>query len=331
MAEYDYDANGNCKITAYNSDGSKVSSPAATHICNLNPFRWKAYYFDSESGLYYVNGRYYNPELGKFMDADNPENLLAVAFMLNSLDRNGVTVDNLVNVVACMWNIFTATELAFDPADPNAKKTWWDVHWKQVVGWILFVVTVLLSIVTLGVAGTIGVAVVSGLIGGAVANARGNDYWEGVVEGMNWGLNIAMIIVSVATIVKGIIDAVGAVLANAAREDMSLAAEDSTVLFRAVSVGERQSIAQSGRFLSEGYAEGKYFATTQANAETWGLRMYNGEPFHIIGTRVLTKPLQDAVRSGSAYFWDTLDTIGPAYYIEIDVIDKIAKNIWLII
>ena len=36
----------------------------------LNPFRYRGYYFDQESGLYYLNSRYYDPEICRFLNAD---------------------------------------------------------------------------------------------------------------------------------------------------------------------------------------------------------------------------------------------------------------------
>ena len=35
-----------------------------------NPLRYREYYYDSESGLYYLNSRYYDPETGRFLNAD---------------------------------------------------------------------------------------------------------------------------------------------------------------------------------------------------------------------------------------------------------------------
>ena len=34
-----------------------------------NPFRYRGYYYDTETGLYYLESRYYNPELGRMMSA----------------------------------------------------------------------------------------------------------------------------------------------------------------------------------------------------------------------------------------------------------------------
>lgn len=36
----------------------------------LNPFRYRGYVYDEETGLYYLRSRYYNPEWGRFISAD---------------------------------------------------------------------------------------------------------------------------------------------------------------------------------------------------------------------------------------------------------------------
>jgi len=35
-----------------------------------NPFRYRGYYYDTESGLYYLNSRYYDPATGRFLNED---------------------------------------------------------------------------------------------------------------------------------------------------------------------------------------------------------------------------------------------------------------------
>ncbi len=37
----------------------------------LNPIRYRGYYYDIETGLYYVSSRYYDPEIGRWINADN--------------------------------------------------------------------------------------------------------------------------------------------------------------------------------------------------------------------------------------------------------------------
>ena len=51
------DANGNA-ITAFNS------------VAVLNPIRYRGYFYDTETGFYYVSSRYYDPEIGRWINAD---------------------------------------------------------------------------------------------------------------------------------------------------------------------------------------------------------------------------------------------------------------------
>ncbi len=41
----------------------------------INPYRYRGYRCDNETGLYYLQSRYYNPELGRFINADDSEEL----------------------------------------------------------------------------------------------------------------------------------------------------------------------------------------------------------------------------------------------------------------
>ena len=36
----------------------------------FNPFRYRGYYYDTDTGLYYLQSRYYNPKWGRFLNAD---------------------------------------------------------------------------------------------------------------------------------------------------------------------------------------------------------------------------------------------------------------------
>ena len=42
----------------------------ADTIGEINPFRYCGYYYDSEVGLYYLTSRYYDPVIGRFVNAD---------------------------------------------------------------------------------------------------------------------------------------------------------------------------------------------------------------------------------------------------------------------
>ena len=47
-----------------------MTGSAASTIGNINPFRYRSYYFDAETGWYYLNSRYYDPQVGRFLNAD---------------------------------------------------------------------------------------------------------------------------------------------------------------------------------------------------------------------------------------------------------------------
>ena len=51
-----------------------------------NPFRYRGYYYDTETGLYYLQSRYYNPEWGRFLSADAIAVITASPTMLT--DKN---------------------------------------------------------------------------------------------------------------------------------------------------------------------------------------------------------------------------------------------------
>ncbi|MDD4706573.1 MAG: hypothetical protein PHS24_05145 [Bacilli bacterium] len=67
IVSYTYDSWGQVISITDNQDNEITDS---THIGNINPFRYRSYYYDSDSGLYYLNSRYYNPEIGRFINAD---------------------------------------------------------------------------------------------------------------------------------------------------------------------------------------------------------------------------------------------------------------------
>jgi RHS repeat-associated protein len=46
---------------------------------DANPFRYRGYYYDKETKLYYLNSRYYDPETSRFISPDKPENLFKSA------------------------------------------------------------------------------------------------------------------------------------------------------------------------------------------------------------------------------------------------------------
>ena len=67
-ARYVYDAWGKL-LAVTDADGNEATDLSA-YIANLNSFRYRNYYYDVESGLYFLNTRSYDPETGRFINAD---------------------------------------------------------------------------------------------------------------------------------------------------------------------------------------------------------------------------------------------------------------------
>ena len=62
VVEYSYDAWG--KLIETTGSGADL-------IGKLNPFLYRGYYYDVETGLYYLNSRYYDAQTGRFLNADS--------------------------------------------------------------------------------------------------------------------------------------------------------------------------------------------------------------------------------------------------------------------
>ena len=70
IGEYLYDAWGN----HYKVDAN-TSSNTDKELMNNNPFRYKGYYYDVETGLFWLSSRYYSPELCRFISPDSVDYL----------------------------------------------------------------------------------------------------------------------------------------------------------------------------------------------------------------------------------------------------------------
>ena len=71
VAKYAYDAYGVCKVM--NPDGTENTDD--DFIGNVNPIRYRGYYYDVGTGFYYLQTRYYDPQTGRFINMDGLEYL----------------------------------------------------------------------------------------------------------------------------------------------------------------------------------------------------------------------------------------------------------------
>ena len=67
VANYYYDAWGKL-LGITDANGNAIT--ASNHVAVLNPIRYRGYFYDTETGFYYLNSRYYDPEIGRFINAD---------------------------------------------------------------------------------------------------------------------------------------------------------------------------------------------------------------------------------------------------------------------
>ena len=179
VAKYEYDAWGRCKVC--NADGSENTSE--TFIGNINAFRYKSYYYDSETRLYYLISRYYDPETGRFISPDH------MGYMAEQMERiNGCNL-----YAYCLNNPVMYS-------DPEGKLPIW---LNLLIGGAVIIGLGILAVATAG-AGTAAAAVAAGAFKGAVVGAAvgaamggatgaidavisGGDVLQGMAEGIASG------------------------------------------------------------------------------------------------------------------------------------------------
>ena len=167
VVQYNYDAWGNHKVV--DANGNDIESGIGV----LNPFRYRGYYYDTETGLYYLKTRYYDPEVGRFISQD-------------SIEYANPEVLNGINLYAYCSNNPVIYE------DPTGH-SFWNSFLKVFVGVVVVVATAALAVATAGTAiGTItagaAVGAAIGFAGGGVSGAisaglNGTNVFEGFANG----------------------------------------------------------------------------------------------------------------------------------------------------
>lgn len=175
VAKYVYDAWGNHKVYSadniliYDSKTGVVES-YENHIGNINPIRYRGYYYDIESGLYYLTSRYYDPQIGRFINADD----------ISYLDPENI---NGLNLYAYCGNNPVMYE------DPSGHMPSW-LKW-LCVGVVAVAAVAAVVVGTVVTGGTLGAviagagvgAIAGGTIGGINAAVNGDDVASGILGG----------------------------------------------------------------------------------------------------------------------------------------------------
>ena len=163
MVEYNYDAWGNFVAEKVR----EVSIGSATvDLAELNAFTYRGYYYDKESGLYYLINRYYDPTTGRFISPDDVGYLDFESFF--GTNRYAYCLDNPVN-----------------ESDPDGTMPNW---LKWVIGGIAFVGAVVLTYFSGGALAPVFISMGLSIAGGALfqgtINAiHGQDFWQGFADG----------------------------------------------------------------------------------------------------------------------------------------------------
>jgi RHS repeat-associated protein len=149
---YAYDAWGNCTITL-NTNG----------IATRNPIRYRGYYYDQDTKLYYLNARYYCPDWRRFISPDDtgcldPENV-------NGLNLYAYCYNNPVNYT-----------------DSSGHMPDWT---KWLIGGLVIAGLAIATIATGGAAGGVAGFILAGALKGAVIGAVSGALVSGVISGIS--------------------------------------------------------------------------------------------------------------------------------------------------
>jgi len=130
-----------------------------------NPYSYRGYRYDNETGLYYVSSRYYDPEIGRFINADDTDVLRVEQGSLLQYNLFAYCLNNPVN--------------RFDDNGYLSLPNWA----KVVVGAVATVAAVTITVATGGAAAPVLIGVATSTIGGAVVSAVNHRVSTGSWEG----------------------------------------------------------------------------------------------------------------------------------------------------
>ena len=176
---YTYDAWGNITPTPHNLIDSNANA-------SLNPFKYRGYYYDTDTGFYYLNSRYYDPATGRFINADDiiPE----ISESVKGYNLFAYCFNNPINM-------------------SDGEGTWPSWATKLIIGTVCAVAAVAITVATAGtgaaaivpaliaVGKTVAISAATGAALSTISNRVTTGSWEGsgkaalngLVDGYMWG------------------------------------------------------------------------------------------------------------------------------------------------
>ena len=97
----------------YNSWGKilSITGSKAGTIGKINPFRYRGYYYDEETGMYYLKNRYYDPEIRRFISADSYKVVMSSLKTLDNRNLFSYCGQNPINrndEYGAIWNLIAS-------------------------------------------------------------------------------------------------------------------------------------------------------------------------------------------------------------------------------
>ena len=281
VVEYKYDAWGNHSVQ--DANGADINN--AAHIGSINPFRYRGYYYDTETGLYYLKSRYYDPETGRFITIDDIAILDTTRDYPNGLNLYTYCFNDPINASDDEGNI------------PN---------WlKWLLGGLAFVGAVALTVLSGGSLTPIflgmGASIIGGgLIQGTVTAINGGSFWQGfangAADGALWGGIFALggAVVRTARILKN-----GVVIGESMSRVEAAAKQVGALTYKA-----------PGKNIVKIFGRTKAFEINKALNKAWIKRMTRwGVKIYDIGldlTRISRSPFYAIEAAVTAGYWNLI-------------------------
>ena len=163
-----------------------VSGSMAGSLGKKNPFRYRGYYYDEETGLYYLRRRYYDPTLQRFISADKKDTLLLRAETINNKNLflycdNNPTIRS--DSTGALWCIVGAI---FGAAVSVCSQVFVERKSVDELDWIDVACSAISGAVATTALGQIGQAAVNATLGGIGSLMRGEENKE-VILNTVWG------------------------------------------------------------------------------------------------------------------------------------------------